>query len=101
MEGKSSEQIYDEQIAPLLLQAAGIAKENDIDFIAVVDIADEDDPYAAAVTRTLGKSPQVAIALVNEAVDACGNFDRLVISVYRKQKGMQHTSAYLKLLDNE
>jgi len=92
------ETIYDDEIAPLLLEAARIAHEHEIDFVAVVDIGSEEDPYAVGATRSVDMAhAQAAIRLVNLASYAMGNVDRLMIDLIRDQKGKPHNSMALTM----
>jgi len=96
----TKEQIYDEQIAPILLEAGKIAKEHGIDFLACVDIASEDQPYGTAETRfiDMGKA-HAAMRLVEFAILAKGNVDSLMIGLAKDQRGKPHNSMVLTMLE--
>lgn len=94
----SKESIYDEQIAPLMLKAAEVAKQHGIDFVAVVDIADADDPYAIGVTRSVGSNPQPSVGLVNYAASHKGNVDSMMMQLVREQKDTPHNSIVITML---
>jgi hypothetical protein len=94
----NKESIYDKRIAPLLLQAGQIAKDNEIDFIAVVDIGDDEDPYAIAATRTLGHSPQATIKLVNHASYSAGNVDKMIMGLIHEDKYESYGSVIITIL---
>lgn len=96
------EAIYDEQIAPLLLAAGTIARDNGIDLLACVDISSDSDRYAVAETRCIDlQNAQAAMRLVQFAIVARGNVDNLIISLARDQEGKPHSSLFLKMLEAE
>jgi len=96
----TKEEIYDEQIAPVLLEAGKIAKEHGIDLLACVDISDEDDPYAMAETRCIDMAKaNAAMRLVQFAIRAKGNVDSLMIGLVKDQRGKPHNSFVLKILE--
>jgi len=90
-----SEQIYDEQIAPLLAQAAELCKQYGMSLVAAVEY----EPGSLGHTRLLSKDWTGAIGMVDEAVFACGNIDRLVISVARRARQYGHSSMILDMLE--
>lgn len=95
----TKEQIYDKQIAPILLEAGKIAKEHGIDFLACVDIASEEHPYGTAETRCIDMSTaHAAMRLVEFAILARGNVDSLMIGLTKDQRGKPHNSMVLTML---
>lgn len=95
----SKEQIYDEKIAPVLFEVAAIAKDHDIDFVASVDISDEENPYATGCTRCVDmRTAHAAMRLIYFASSVDGNVDLLMMRLLQDQKDKPHGSAALTIL---
>lgn len=95
MSEQISEQIYDEQIAPLLVKVAELCKSHGMSLVAAVEYK----PGSLGHTRMLAEDWTAAIVMVDEAVAACGNIDRLVISVVRRAKQYGHDSMILDMME--
>lgn len=97
----TKEQIYDAEIAPILLEAAKIAQRHSIDFLACVDISSEQSPIATAETRCVDMSnSHAAMRLVQLAILAKGNVDSLVFGLAKDQRDRPHNSLVLKILES-
>ena len=97
----TAEQIYDEKIAPLLLEAGRIAQENGIDFLACVDIADDNKKHATATTRCINMGTAHAVMrLVYFAISAKGNVDLMMFRVLKDQQDKPHNSVVLQMLEH-
>jgi hypothetical protein len=85
-----SEPIYDEQVAPLLMEAGRICKENGLPFIAVVEYAPGEFGQTQHFTETQG----LAMTMANIAARAHGNLDAFMLSLLRhcRERGID-TSA--------
>ena len=95
------EDIYDEQIAPILLEAGKIAKEHGIDLLACVDISSEDHPYGTVEIRCIDMSKaHAAMRLIQFAILAKGNVDSLMMELVKDQKGKPHNSFALRIFEN-
>lgn len=71
------EKIYDELIAPLLLQAGKIAQEHGIPIVAQCEYA----PDEFGLTANIGKSASAAMKILYFAAMCKGNVDRLYLSI--------------------
>lgn len=92
MDERTKEQIYDEQVAPLLMQAAKICKEAEIPIVAQVEYAEGD----FGLTSCLGENPSVSMLILHWAALSKGNLDLLVIKASRWNNGRPHNSIVLR-----
>jgi hypothetical protein len=90
---KTKEQIYDEQVAPLLLRACKICEEAGIPMVAQVEYGDGD----FGLTGWLGKAPSLAMQMILWAAQVKGNLDLLVIKAKRWNNGRPHNSVVLSM----
>jgi hypothetical protein len=90
----NSEELYDTQIAPLLLQAANLCKEHKIPFIAVTEYNKDD----FGCTKYLGENPSVTMLVLHWAYLAKDNVDNLIIALMRYAKEHGHSSVFLQRL---
>lgn len=74
-----SEAIYDEQIVPLLLQAAKICEEHGLPMVTVVEYADG----VRGETRTISDESSLAMRMLSLLAAAGNNLDRFLINVIR------------------
>ncbi len=92
----SKEQVYDDEIAPLLLKAAKIAQEHEIPFLAVA----EWEPGKIGRTQAGGLGG-VEMVLTIAAAHADGNIDSLVMGMARRAKTVGHNSVVLAMLEQD
>lgn len=92
-----SEQIYDEQIAPLLKQAADICTRHGLSLAAACEYAPGDT--GLTFTGPVDKSTTGAtMYLADLAVRARGNVDALMLAVMRHATETGHSSMILSML---
>lgn len=90
-----SERVYDEQVAPLLMQAARICEEHGMNLVATVEF----ERGKTASTRSYKLDETCAAFLLCAGADqAQGNFDALAIALKRRY-GDDHGSAVLHLME--
>lgn len=94
----SNETIYDEQIAPKLLEIADLCKANGIPFHAVAYYKRDGEDYQredAGVTRVNPADSMPAWTLLDAAYRARGNFDDLVNFLKKNVSPENDGSIYL------
>lgn len=87
----SGEEIFDQTIGPLLLQAATIAKAHGMSLTAVCEF--EQDKFST--TRTIAENAAPYTHLVDSAVRSGGNVDKMIFQLMRAP----HTSMCLVALE--
>lgn len=90
----NNEEIYDKEIAPLLLQACKICQDNSIPFVAVTEFA----PDEFGRTEYLGKNPSVSMLMSSWAARVRGNIDNFFLAAIRYGKEHGHNSIHLAML---
>lgn len=88
------EAIYDDQIAPLLMQAAKLAEENGISLVAKTEWGDR-----SGTTKTLSH-PSVAMRILELVTRTGDNVDGLFMALMRYGRERGHSSIYLSMLEN-
>jgi len=100
----SKEEIYDKEIAPLLLEAVNKCKEHDIPFVATVfyDWSEKIENYSWGSTYYIPKDCNSSHVLTSwVATRANGNADSLINWMLKHGKKYGHTSAWLTVLENK
>ncbi len=92
-----SEAIYDEQIAPLLKQAADLCIKHRLSFAAAVEYAPGDTGLTFAGPND-PKTTGATMFLADLGVRARGNFDALAFNVMKHARIHGHSSAILHQL---
>lgn len=89
------EALYDEQIAPLLAQAARLAEANGMSMTCVVEY----NPGETGETHTLAKGHGYKTSLAYAAIACHGNVDALFLAVSKHARQHGHSSLYLARMD--
>ena len=89
-----SEKVYDEEVAPLLLEAGRICERNGMPIVARVQYGPDD----VGDTCFLGESPSYATQLVYWAIQVKGNLDMLMMLASRHADQHGHNSVFLASL---
>ena len=87
----SGEETFDQTIAPLLLQAATIARASGMSLLAVCEF----DPNKYSTTRTVAENAAPYTRLVDAAVRSGANVDKMIFELMRAP----HTSMCLVALE--
>jgi hypothetical protein len=74
-----SEAIYDEQIAPLLMQAGKLCEQNGLAMVAVVEL----DKEARGETRLLPDGSGLAMHMLSMLASSGNNIDSFLINLIR------------------
>lgn len=90
----TKEEIYDEQIAPLLMSAFEICKANGMPFIAGVEI----EPKNIAVTDSGEEPVSIPMILARWSAHCNSNFDGLMIKFLKWYGDKPHNSIFMKKL---
>jgi hypothetical protein len=99
----NKEKLYDEEIAPKLLELCKLAQKHGMSFVACVEY----DPTNAGYGRTEWQAPDeggklsAAQRLVHWAARSEGNIDRLMMAVDRHGREHGHSSIYLQMAGNK
>lgn len=89
-------QIYDEQIAPLLLKAAKLCEANNLSMIARVEYA----PEEFGTTGFMDKSATFPMRLVDWAARCNGNVDALIMKIQNLANEQKiRTSVFVEILN--
>lgn len=88
------ERIYDEQIAPLLMQAGKIAEAHGMAIVAQVEY----EPGEFGLTACLPDGTGYAMRMLHWAALAKRNFDSFMFAVMRHAREHGHTSSVLAIL---
>jgi len=94
----TQEQIYDYQVAPLLLRAAKLCKEHDMSMVCRVD---GPKPGFGARTQITMPGASSAHTLARWAAETDGNVDGLIMALMKHGREHGHSSVYLKLLEEQ
>ncbi len=80
------EKLYDEKIAPALMEIAKVCKDNDIPFMAVVEYA----PDELATTAVRTKDEGLKMIMIRHCANTAPNIDSFCIGLTRwaKEKGV-------------
>jgi hypothetical protein len=89
-----SEKIYDEQIAPLLLEVATLCKEHGLPMVATVWFDGED----SGTTRIPPEGEHPPFVLAHAACRSRGNLDSLCMALSRAYPMGTHNSIVLAML---
>ena len=88
-----TEQFYDEEIAPVLLELAKKCDEKSISLISAVEFA----PNDIGGTYNI-KKPGIEMKVAYLGCRCLGNVDNLIMSLLKDAKKNGHNSIYLKIL---
>jgi len=88
------ERVYDQQIAPLLLQAAQLCQQHDMPLVAQVEY----QPGDFGLTYYLKPEHGLSMHLLYWAAKAKNNFDAFMRPVLNHAEERGHTSSYLAIL---
>lgn len=91
-----SEQVYDEQIAPKLLELAKICRDNGMPFLATVEYAPGDFGTTADLPAEADRSLPMDWSYV--AARSRGNADSLIMHLMRQAHERGHASVLLQTL---
>lgn len=91
------EEIYDKEIAPLLLQAAKLCETHGIALVAHVEF--EPDKFGLTASPTVNFS--LSTLMVLWAAQSKANLDLFMIKVRRWNNGRPHNSMVLRILEGE
>lgn len=94
-----SEKIYDEQIAPKLLEVAEICKSIGLPFAAIVEF-DLDEHNTAVTVAPMPDGAGAAMRIVAYAMRAQGNVDALIMALQKDGAKHGHSSLALTILSN-
>lgn len=86
-----SEQIYDEEIAPVLMELAKKCKDAGIPFLAVAEY----EPGSFGTTADIPTGSSYPISWAYAAARSNGNVDALINHLVVKAREVGHNSAYL------
>ena len=89
-----SEEYYDKEIAPKLLEIARLCKEKKLPFLATVWFEDED----SGTTRVFPSESNPSFTLAHMANRCRGNIDKLCLALVRLVPIENDTSVVLRLL---
>lgn len=89
-----SEQVYDEQIAPKLLEVRKLCEQHGLPLVAQVEYA----PGDFGMTKFLPEQSNLAMLLMNSAAMCKNNVDSLFIAIERHAREHGHSSVYLHRL---
>lgn len=90
----TKEELYDQQVAPKLLELSKLCSGLGLPFVAAVEYA----PYCIGRTVTLPVDSGIAILMVDLAAQAHGNADVLIMGMMRYSQMHGHQSACLRIL---
>lgn len=90
----NAERLYDEQIAPLLAQAAKLSEEHGQPFVAQVEY----EPGHFGLTAALGPRPSLTMKMVHWAALAKTNVDTFMVHLLRHVDEHGHSSIFLAVL---
>lgn len=81
-----SEKIYDEMVAPLLLQAAEICQEHKMPIVCAVEYAKGE----LGKTYYDGDDPSLAMVMIRNCAEAENNIDGFILAIkkYAKENGI-------------
>lgn len=91
------EQLYDSEIAPVLLDLARKCQTNGLSFVAMV----EWDPGETGRTAALVEGSGFGIRMAETAMRALGNVDSLIFALMQYGKEHGHNSICLHLLGRQ
>ncbi len=89
-----NEKLYDEEIAPKLLEVAELCKEAGLPMLATVWFGAED----SGTTRVLPQKPNAAFTLSHAAHQCHGNLDKLCIALARQVPEEHDESIVLRMM---
>lgn len=89
-----SEQIYDEQIAPLLLEVGKICQTHGLPLVAQVEY----EPGEMGLTKFLPAGSGMAMEMMNKAARCRNNVDSLIMWLMAHAKEHGHSSIFLMQL---
>jgi hypothetical protein len=92
-----AENVYDEEIAPLLLEVGRMCEAHGFSFLAMV----EWHPGETGITHTMQAGSGAAIRLADMAALSRGNFDSLTYAAMRYGKEHGHNSIVLSILERQ
>ena len=90
-----NEKIYDEKIAPLLMEAGRLCEQHGLGFVAGVEYG----PGEYGSTATFPTGASLAMRMAVWALECNGNFDLFVIKLRKWQGDRPHGSAVLRLIE--
>lgn len=89
-----SEQLYDEELAPKLLEVARLCEKAGLPFLATVWFDGEN----SGTTRIVPKEPHPSFTLAHAAHRCGGNIDKLCLALTRSVPEEQNGSVVLRML---
>ncbi len=98
MTDEDREAVYDEEIAPLLMQAAKLCEQHGLPIVAVVWYSDIGHGRTTVCPDGAPPGSMPGFTLVNAAAQCEGNLDRLVIGLSRSVPKDRNNSAVLAML---
>lgn len=103
MNAKAKEKIYDEEIAPKLLELCKRCKELEMSFIASIEYDPENSGRGTTEFQMPDEKGKLSSAqrLVHWASRCEGNIDRLFLACDRHAREHGHSSIYLELAGNK
>lgn len=94
----TTEQIYDEQIAPLMTKIIEVCKEHRIPFVAQAELHDAEGPV---YSRTSLFTDSAAMRMLHYLMLSGNNLDLFLITCRKDEKLMDgNTSAFMHILSN-
>ncbi len=93
-QASEAERIYDEKIAPLLMEAGKIAEQNGLAFVTFCEWS----PGECGSTATLPKGPSASAKIAFYAAKCNGNADSLIMAIMRDAREHGHSSICLSQL---
>lgn len=93
--GNSAEEIYDQDIAPKLLEIAKLCKENNFNFIATCHYHKESGGTTLQISR-----PNIVTRMIIWAIESKGNLDLFFFKALRYTKNVcpDHNSMVIDML---
>lgn len=88
-----SEEIYDKEIAPLLMQVAEICKQHNFPMVAEVEYL----PGERGSTSLLPPEASLAMTMILHCADTAPNVDSYIIGLarYCKERGIDYSSSVI------
>ena len=96
-EATMSEQFYDDEIAPVLMELAQKCEARGMSFIALCEFAQFEHGH----TMTVREGASATTRIVRYAMETHGNVDLLVKALREDGKEHGHNSAYLAIIERE
>jgi hypothetical protein len=94
-EMRAAEDLYDTEIAPLLLQVGQMCEDAGFSFVAMVEWL----PGETGITHSIREGAGASIRLTDMAALSRGNFDSLCTKAIRYGKEHGHNSVFINMLD--